>query len=120
MADGWKVKLIGQETTATVVAILKGNAKGEKKIKLLHYRLPEGVLTKNGPLLVTFRNESLSLRGTINGTAFKAALGRPEYMLFLRARADGRFEPVSGHIDPALSVREVHSPNRFWSDLGRK
>jgi hypothetical protein len=30
--------------------------------------------------------------------------------LFLKARKDGRYEPVSGQYDPALSVRELNSP----------
>jgi hypothetical protein len=60
------------------------------------------------------------LQGTINGTTFKAGLGPPEYMLFLRLRKDGRYEPVSGEIDPALSIRELHPAEGFLSDLGKE
>jgi hypothetical protein len=31
----------------------------------------------------------------------------PEYLLFLKRGKDGRYEPVSGRIDPILSVREM-------------
>ena len=53
-------------------------------------------------------------------TAFKAGIGRPEYMLFLRLRPDGRYEAVSGEVDPVLSIRELHSADGFFSDLGSK
>jgi hypothetical protein len=119
-AKGWKAEFIGQETSIFVETTLKGNLKGEKKIKVLHYRLPDGVAVINGPLLVTFRKDALPLKGTINGEAFKAALARPDYMLFLRLRPDGRYEPVSGQIDPVLSVRELNSPDNFFSEFGRK
>lgn len=118
--EGWEVEFIGQETTLTVRTTLKGDIKGEKKVQVLHYRLPKGVKVVNGPLLVSFRKEPLPLKGTINGRAFKAALGRPDYLLFLRARPDGRFEPISGQVDPALSVRELHSPTSCLSELGGK
>jgi hypothetical protein len=117
---GWKVEFIGQETVFTVQTILKGKVKDERKLQVLHYRLPDDVLIANGPLLVSFRTEPLVLKGVVNGRAFKTALGRPEYLLFLRVRPDGRFEPVSGQVDPALSVRELHEPDRFLSDLGGK
>jgi len=117
---GWKGEFIGQETTLSVFSVLKGDIKNAKTIKVLHFRLPKDVAVKNGPSLVTFRNKALPLSGTINGIAFKAALGRPEYMLFLRARPDGRFEPTSGQIDPALSVREVNPPENFLSDMAEK
>jgi hypothetical protein len=115
----WKVEFIGQETTFSVRTILKGKVKGDK-INVLHYRLPEDALVKDGPLLVSFRAAPLPLKGTVNGRAFKAELGKPEYMVFLRRRPDGRFEPISGQVDSALSVRELHSPDSLLSELGHK
>jgi hypothetical protein len=35
---------------------------------------------------------------------------RPQYLLFLKKRPDGRYEAVSGQIDPSLSAREMYSP----------
>ena len=35
---------------------------------------------------------------------------KPEYLLFLRRRTDGRCEPVSGQLDAAFSVRAVFHP----------
>jgi len=36
---------------------------------------------------------------------------QPEYLLFLKRRTDGRYEPISGQMDAALSVREVAEPS---------
>ena len=118
--NGWKIDFIGQETSFAVETILKGKVKGEKKIKMLHFRLPDGVDVNNGPLHVSFPPKGLLLSGKVKGRAFEMKLTRPEYMLFLRLRADGRYEPVSGQIDPALSVREMFSGTTVFSKLGRK
>jgi hypothetical protein len=115
----WEVDLIGQETAFKVRTALKGDLKGARKVKVLHYRFPRGVRIEDGPLLVSFRKDPLPLRGTINGTAFQTELGRPDYLLFLRARPDGRLELISGQVDPALAVRELHSPEGFLSRLGK-
>jgi len=117
---GWKVEFIGQDTQFVAQSVLKGKLGEEKKFAVLHYRLPDGVQIINGPLLVKFRKDSVMLNGTINGTTFKAGLGCPEYMLFLRLRKDGRYEPVSGEIDPILSIRELNEPDRFFAGLGKK
>ena len=47
-----------------------------------------------------------------------AVLPTPEYLLFLKRLKDGRYEPVSGRIDPAPSVREVSEASD--KVLGRK
>jgi hypothetical protein len=119
------VEFVGQESTLKVQSILKGSlkeekGKGEKTIKVLHYRLPENRKLENGPMLVTFRKEGLNLEGTINGVKFQSSEGKPDYMIFLRSRPDGRYEPISGQIDPALSVRIMTSPSDFLEELGTK
>lgn len=119
-AKGWKVELVGQDTQFVAQSILKGKMGADKKLTVLHYRLPKGIEVIDGPLLVRFRKDSIALKGTINGVAFKGGLGRPDYMLFLRLRPDGRYEPVSGEIDPALSIRELHPADGFFSDFGSK
>jgi hypothetical protein len=100
--DSWKVKLIGVNTSFTVRAVLKGKHKGDD-LTVLHYRLEEGVALMNGPSLVSFRTGGMSVRTRKGRAGWKES----QYLLFLRKRSDGRFEPVSGPIDPELSVREV-------------
>jgi hypothetical protein len=100
----WKIEFLGVNTTFKVESVLKGKA--ADTIKVLHYKLEEGVDIRSGPLLVSFRKEGQAFQ-TKRG---KFGLGRPDYMLFLKVRKDGRYEPVSGPIDPGLAVREMHKP----------
>jgi hypothetical protein len=101
----WQAELVGVNTTFAVEAVLKGKLEGDR-LRVLHYRLRPGVLIEDGPLLVSFRTGGLTL--TTKGA--KVALSRPSYLLFLKAGKDGRYEPVSGRTDPALSVREMYKP----------
>jgi hypothetical protein len=102
---GWKVEFLGVNTRFDLRAVLKGKLEGTQ-LTVFHHRLKDGVTLRNGPLLVSFRQHGLSLT---TKTA-KVGLARPDYLLFLRRRADGRYEPVSGPVDPELSVREVTPP----------
>jgi hypothetical protein len=101
----WSVDLFGVDTTFSVEAVVKGKLDGDK-LTLLHYRLKPGVRVENGPLLVSFRMKSME----VNLKTGKLHLARPSYLLFLKKRADGRFEAVSGQIDPELAVREMYPP----------
>jgi hypothetical protein len=96
--------LLGMLTTLKVLHVVKGDIK-EKELVVVHYRLdrkkrPE--LPGNGPLLIYFRgkNVTLSYEGGF-ATIDKV------YLVFLKKRNDGRFECVSGQIDPRLSVRSI-------------
>jgi hypothetical protein len=101
----WKEKFIAVVTTFEIRAQLKGKLEGEK-LEVLHFRLPKDLLIENGPCLVSFRLEGVPIR---TKTA-KMDLGKPEYLLFLKKGKGGRYEPVSGRTDPALSVRELFHP----------
>ena len=113
LKTAWKVDLLGMNTTFTIQSTLKGKARNAR-ITVLHYRTPEGRLLEDGPTLVTIRTKRPPTKGV------QKARFRAEYLLFLKARADGRFEPVSGQIDPALSVRELSLPDSFFVDTGRQ
>jgi hypothetical protein len=114
---GWPYEFVAQNTTFKVTHALKGKLKDDP-IKVLHFKfgeLKKGIDPKNfedtlivdGPLLVTFLDKTVV--GKINGQ--KSVKVQPEYMLFLKRLPDGRYEPVSGRVDPALSVREVTPPS---------
>lgn len=108
----WQVDFLGVETTFKVDALLKGKVEGDK-LTMLHFRLERGVRVDSGPILVTFQTKGREVplkRGHLS-------LGRPSYLLFLKKRSDGRFEAVSGQIDPALAVREMHRP--FLDVMGK-
>jgi len=106
--DRWKQSLVGEKTTFMVQSVLKGHAKGGS-VAVIHFKFRDGVLSQNGPLLVHFRTNGIVIHG--NGSIkFEAMLGPPQYLLFLKAADNGCFEPVSGQIDPILSVKEIYSP----------
>jgi hypothetical protein len=99
----WKAKFVGVITEFKVHSQLKGKLEGTK-LQVAHFRLEQGVRIQNGPLLVSFRMKGFTV---INDKA-KMGIGKPDYLLFLKRRKDGRYEPVSGQIDPLLSVREMY------------
>jgi len=106
--DRWKGSLDGQNTTFNVHTVLKGDV-ATRPLTVLHFKLNDGVMTKNGPLLVAFRTKGPTIEGG-GSMKYEANLGTPQYLLFLKAAHNGRFEPVSGQIDPRLSVKEIYSP----------
>ncbi len=99
------IEFVGVNTTFTVRAVLKGEWKKDK-LTLFHYRAATGEAILNGPGLVQFRTGGVTLR--IGKTA--NAGRNSEYLLFLKRRVDGRFEAVSGQVDPDGSVREMFEP----------
>jgi hypothetical protein len=108
MGNPWQVEFVGVVTTFKVQATLKGKIEGDE-LKVLHYRLPPKVSIANGPGLVSFRLAPTSLQLSKADTKGEIKLGN-DYMLFLKKGKDGRYEPVSGRIDPVLSVRELFKP----------
>jgi hypothetical protein len=106
----WPLDLVGQQTAFEIKQVLRGKITG-KSLDVLHFAFgPQSKKQKeeqlqiiDGPLLIRFRTKSV----TLNIGGREHYLERPDYMLFLKRRADGRFEPVSGRIDPVLSIREV-------------
>jgi hypothetical protein len=99
----WQYEFVGQNTTFDVKYTLKGKL-DEKQIKVLHFKWgklktgfdpkdPFSHIIDDGPLLVAFDIKDA-----------------PEYLLFLKKMNDGRYEPVSGKIDPRLSARLLSDP----------
>jgi hypothetical protein len=110
--------LEGQLTTFDVETVFKGKDIG-KHIQVIHYRVKEGILIENGPVLASFRKtghrlEIKSVDGVEHG--MKVAEGTPHYLLYLKKRNDGKYEPISGQIDSAFSVRKL-SESTDWMDL---
>jgi hypothetical protein len=94
--------------------VLKGKVEGNQ-IKVLHFKfgkLKKSVDTNspldagivNGPQLVSFRTKP----ETVTVGNDRRVLPQPEYLLFLIKGQDGRYEPISGRIDPVLSVKEIY------------
>ena len=105
----WGLDVVGMNTAFEVRYALKGKA-GGKQIKMLHFRFdpPKDKLlvVEDGPGFVAVRPKSLRVREGDKVLNMPA----PEYLLFLRRLKDGRYEPVSGKVDPRFAVREVSDP----------
>lgn len=103
--------LEGRLTRFKVEAVLKGKLDGDK-IELIHCRLKDGRQVPNGPLLAEFRAKGRKLLiEAVDGVQEKRHEQEetPQYLLFLKAQSDGRYEPVAGQVDSVLSVRQVGS-----------
>jgi hypothetical protein len=98
-------RFVAINTCFRVHAVLKGEVE-DKKITVLHFRDEEDVA--NGPMCADFSfsvtyNEERFVDGKRVGSASSGDAHRPMWLAFLKKRADGRFEPVTGHYDSALS-----------------
>ena len=103
--------LEGRLTTFKVETVLKGNA-SDAKIELVHFQVQATKNVPNGPLLATFVSKEHRLTITsVDGVEVKQERleRKPEYLLFLKVRPDGRYEPVSGQVDSSFSARKVLS-----------
>ena len=87
------VAAVGVETTFTLQAVLKGEAKDLKEFVVYHLREPDAQAQApavNAPMLVKFDVEA-----------------RHKYLLFLKREAGGRYVPVTGQTDPAIGVKDL-------------
>ena len=108
----------GLETTFELAIAFKGKSAGTFKVLHFQYKNPSRPL-EDGPGLVSFLSEPLSVDvgqsgktgeegwRTLQPTKSKSLMPVPEYLLFLKKRADDRFEAVSGQVDPNSSVRTL-------------
>lgn len=107
--ERWRdCEFIGVHTQFALLSVLKGKSKvKDGKMTLLHYRMqakPDARKTEaiiDGPNLVSFKIAAKPGKGEA------VLVQRGGYLLFLKSRKDGRFEPVTGQIDPLFSVREL-------------
>jgi len=100
------------ETTLTANAVLKGNVMVNEQLKFVHYRLKDDAKVINGARLIHFRTKG-SLLGFVSEDGKQARGARPKYLLFLKRRSDGRYEAVSGQMDPIDSVKLMSHPDEY-------
>ncbi len=114
----WSYEFVGENTKLKVIHTLKGKVEG-KEIQVLHFKFGklkkgidpdslDAVVIIDGPSLVSFRTKAVL--ATVGEE--RVVLGAPEYLLFLKKMKDGRYEPLSGHIDPGQSIRELTDPRK--------
>ena len=103
-----------QLTTFKVTGVLKGELE-PKTLELVHCRMRENVGgVRNGPLLAHFESAGRTIRIESGGHAGTLVQeNQPAYLLFLKRRNDGRYEPVAGQVDSEMSVRKLTSAFGF-------
>lgn len=112
----------GLETTFEVASTLKGRL--PESLKLLHFRYKrETPAYDDGPGLISFLRKSRSTKVKKRSEVLSELVPlsaresvRPEYLLFLRLRKDGRYEAISGQMDSNLSARTINQIG--WGDDG--
>ena len=95
--------LLGQDTKFLTALVLKGDKK-TKEFTLLHFRMKPNTSVGNGPMLVKFQ---LKKKDDI-GDEIDSSFDGVKYLLFLKKRKDGRYEPLEG-FDPALVIQKLSS-----------
>ena len=117
---------VGMDTNFQVRCCLKGDCK-KSNLTVLHFRYStKGPEIVDGALFVHFQLKGRSFvgrimvdRGSDSASPSPAMnvskdLGKPDYLLFLKLRKDGRFEPLSGQYDSSLSCREVSAADTYF------
>ena len=118
-----KVRFEAKLTAFHSLSDLKGEAPFPC-IWVLYFCYKKGAIPyEDGPGLVSFpkkpmiievkpkeegKTKELQLKRT-----GKSMVSPPEYLLFLKQRKDGNYEPVSGQLDAAFSVRALLPPNNI-------
>ena len=104
------VPVSGETATFSVVLVIKGDIT-DKTLEVVHYLFRPEAGVVNGPQLIEFKDQSITVKEVkpVQSEA-KYDLGVPEYLMFLRKRSDGRYEPVSGQWNAVYSFREVYWP----------
>jgi hypothetical protein len=114
--DGHKIHYHGINTVFRVELVFKSHGKTEKQITVLHFTEEGAEPVANGPNFIYFPVGPLDYEkrfvkkdGQELGKA-QVHKGEPLFLAFLKRRADGRYEPVTGQEDPDESFYEIHRP----------
>ncbi|WP_147263335.1 hypothetical protein [Roseimicrobium gellanilyticum] len=109
------------ETTCRVEVVLKGELKAET-LQIVHFQYVSK-MDFNGSSFITFffppanlatypaNNEDKVEAGSLKFPGY--AVGKPQYLAFLRRLPDGRFAPVTPQYDAAFSFKVLTGPK--WS-----
>jgi hypothetical protein len=113
--DGEKIHFEGVDTRFRIDLIFKSDGKAAKELTLLHFSEEHAVPVVNGPSFVYFiigplEYEKRVLKDGKELGKMTAHKGEPTFLAFLKRRADGRYEPVTGQEDADESFFEIHIP----------
>ena len=118
-----KARFEGEKTAFHPRSVLKGEP-AFPCIWVLHFSYKKGAAPyEDGPNLVSFLKKPVMIEakskeeGKVKELkpirAGKSVDSPPEYLLFLKKGKDGMYEPVSGQLDAAFSVRALFPSNHI-------
>ena len=118
-----KARFEGEKTAFHPRSVLKGEP-ASPCIWVLHFSYKKGAAPyEDGPNLVNFVKKPVLIevkskeegknRESKPKRVSKSVVSPPEYLLFLKERKDGNYEPVSGQLDAAFSVRALFPSNHI-------
>ena len=97
----------GRVTTFEVKGVLKGDVV-DKEIELVHYKVAANGRIRGGVLTITSEAYVADFEEGTPRERVAAKdgedVGARHYLLFLKQRKDGKFEPINGQVDSACSV----------------
>ena len=70
-------------------------------------------LILNKPLLIELKQSKDKKSKLHQQSQGLRKISQPEYLLFLKKRKDGTYEPVSGQLDASFSVRAMFPPENI-------
>ena len=111
----FRVEMIFKATKVSLLhAIFFWRHESPKEVTVLHFQETDATLeVANGPMLVNFplppvQYEKRTLKDKQEISNIQMPEATPQYLAFLKRRADGRYEPTTGQGDATDSFRELH------------
>jgi hypothetical protein len=117
-------ELIGVDSTFKVLGVIKGKVEKQEFV-LFHFRSPpdvknddkRGKLTTEGEKQLTevalTQSPYIDLPGLVG---FDPRMDKKiRYLMFLKKRPDGRYECVSGQVDPNVSISKLDGESDDWA-----
>jgi len=121
--DGKTGGYVGIDTGFEIKQAIKGDIAGGK-FTVLHFKHDPHSGWADGMEVVLFRLKGITMDvisvqkegAPRDNDKAHISLPAPDYLLFLKKRDDGRYEPVTGQMDAMESVREVNRPLPFHNE----
>jgi hypothetical protein len=107
-------ELDAQLTTFKLKAVIKGTVNG-KRVQVIHYNVGKGDpgQYQGGARVAEFQKDERRPEISNDANLLNDRSRKRQYLLFLKLRKDGKFEPASGQIDSAFSVMELRNALPF-------
>ena len=106
----------GEVAAFSVLSVLKGNPKKDELIQLVYFVISKNHqgAVYNGPDVPRFLMGKTRVEISSKGLNLPlvAVNHDADYLLFLKARGDGRYQPTSGYVDSNQSARLLSAVDR--------